>query len=208
MIYSEFDLKNIPRIVDLVETMWAPPEAEKSFRRLYAEFVVQSNISEYEYSIQGLKEKAEVAEENPFAAAAFATKKHFDSEKKQLDKWFNEATCNGKNLTEEQKNSFKLSRTFLDLMDSRVYELMEKDDIKLALFVSLKKGCGNPLLERFKADLAGQGFKNMYLWTDCECNYEWYFKHGFELVEKAVYEPFSSPQEPYYTFVFRQNLVK
>ena len=207
MIYSEFDLKNIPRIVDLVETMWAPPEAEKSFRRLYAEFVVQSNISDYEYSIQGELENPGAVNENPFVSAAFATKKHHSAEKPQLDKWFSAAFCNGKNLTEKQKHSFELSRAFLDLMDSKVYDLMDEDDIKLALFVSLRKGFGSVLLETFKADLRKRGYKNMYLWTDCECNYDWYFKHDFELVEKSVYEPFCGKNEPYYTFVFRQKLV-
>ena len=207
MNYSEFDLKNIPRIVDLVENMWAPPEAERSFRRFYAEYVIQSNISEYEYSIQGLQENCDDLNGNPFAAAAFATKKHHSSEKKGLDKWFAAACSQEKNLTDSQIYSFKLSRTFLDLMDSRVYSLMNEDDIKLALFVSLKKGCGAPLLEVFKRELASRGYKNMYLWTDCECNYDWYFKHGFELVEKELYQPFSRPDEPYYTFVFRQKLL-
>ena len=200
MLYSDFDSKNIPKIVDLVENMWAPPEAEKAFRRLYAEYVVRSNICGFEYSIQGKSD-------SHFLSAAFACKKHEDSEKKALDDWFNAVTGNGKKLTEEQKNSFKLSRTFLDLMDERVYRLMNDDDIKLALFVSLEKGAGYPLLQEFMTRLKDKGYKNMYLWTDRECNYDWYFRRGFELVEKSIYEPFSRENAPYDTFVFRKKLI-
>ena len=51
-----------------------------------------------------------------------------------------------------------------------------------------------------------KGFKTMYLWTDCECNVEWYAIRGYELVEEGTFEPFSTPEEPYKTYIFKKPL--
>ena len=88
-------------------------------------------------------------------------------------------------------------------MDSRVHHLMTKDDIKLSLFVGLKKGSGKILFEEIWQKIKNDGYKNMYLWTDCECNWEWYIKNDFTLVEESVYKKFSELDgEEYKTYVF------
>jgi len=44
------------------------------------------------------------------------------------------------------------------------------------------------------------------LWTDSDCNVKWYVSHGYELVDKGVYEPFSNDDEEYKTFIFKRKI--
>ena len=201
MHYSKFDETNIPAILDVVAPDWSPPQADMDFRRLYAEYIVRHNIYSAKYSLQSTDDDGE------FTAAVFAEIKGSGAPHKQkkLNDWLLQRTDGGKSLSEEQKTAFSMSESYLNMMDEKTFFYMNDDDIKLSLFVSCRKGAGFPLLEKFKAQLKEQGYKKLYLWTDFECNYEWYFEHGYELVEKYVYEPFSS-SEPYETFIFRKTL--
>ena len=106
-----------------------------------------------------------------------------------------------------KKKSLKLCAEYLLYMDSKVHHLMTKDDIKLSLFVGLKKGSGKILFEEIWQKIKNDGYKNMYLWTDCECNWEWYIKNGFTLVEESVYKKFSELDgEEYKTYVFKKAI--
>ena len=201
MDFSPFEDKNISHILDLVAPDWSPPDADMAFKRFYAEYTVRHNIWDSIYSLQATDE------DGRFLAAAFAAPANATEGLEKADKWVLEQTDGGKNLTEEMKTSFKISKSYLGMMDDKTSALMKEGDIKLVLFVSCEKGAGFPLLEKFKEELRSRGYKNMYLWTDHDCNYDWYFRRGYELVEKGEYEPFSRPDEPYYTFVFRQKLI-
>ena len=91
-------------------------------------------------------------------------------------------------------------------MDEKTRAFMNDDDIQLTLYVSRKKGCGSKLLNELCEKLKAQGWKNLYLWTDCECNWQWYTDHGYELLSADVYKPFSSDNEDYLTYIFRKKL--
>ena len=201
--FSTFDKTNISHILDVVTPDWSPSQFDMNFRRLYAESIVRHNINSAKFSIQSIDDDKE------FLAAAFAEVKDNQSANRtqKTDEWFLQRTNSGRTLTEEQKTAFGMSEAYLNLMDRKTFSYMNEDDIKLSLFVSCSKGAGFPLLERFKIQLKKTGFRTMYLWTDCECNYDWYFRRGFELVEKTVYKPFSG-SEPYETFIFRQSLAE
>ena len=200
-IFSEFDQANIPHILDVVAADWSPPQADMAFKRFYAEYTVRHNIWDAKYSLQATDD------EGHFLVACFSAERGAKEGLEKADKWILDQTDGGKLLTEEKKNSFAVSRSYLSMMDKKTAALMNDDDIKLVLFVSCQKGAGFPLLEKFKAELKAHGYKNMYLWTDSDCNYDWYFRRGYELVEKGIYEPFSGENEPYCTFVFRQKLL-
>ena len=51
-----------------------------------------------------------------------------------------------------------------------------------------------------------QGFKNLFLWTDSDCNVGWYVSHGYELADEGTYAPFSTETEEYKTFIFKKKL--
>ena len=91
-------------------------------------------------------------------------------------------------------------------MDEKTFSFMNADDVKLCLFISLEKGWGTTILREAQKYFVEAGFKNLYLWTDGECNVDWYFKNGFELVLEEEYSEFSLPEKPYLTYVFRKKL--
>ena len=202
MIYSAFDDANIPHILDLVAPDWSPPDADMAFKRFYAEYTVRHNIWDSIFSLQVTDDQGR------FLAAAFAAPANATEGLEKADKWVLDQTDGGKLLSKEKKKSFKVSKSYLGMMDDKVSAMMKDDDIKLVLFVSCQKGAGFPLMEKFQDELRARGYKNMYLWTDSDCNFDWYFRRGYELVERGIYEPFCGENEPYETFVFRQSLLK
>ena len=100
----------------------------------------------------------------------------------------------------------RLSTEYIDIMDERTRSLMKESDIQMTLFVSRKSGAGSILLESVLERLRGEGWKNLFLWTDCDCNWEWYVRHGFSLLSKEEYERFSEGDDKYWTYIFKRGI--
>lgn len=195
MQLEKFDFNNMNFLVDRVKDLWSAPDSEDSFRRIYAEQVIRMDMHENNYQFQ-------ICENNELRAIACASRK---GDKVSSENWWN---AQYEKLSSEQQFSFKLSREYLSMMDKKAYSFMGENDIKLDLFISTKTGWGKKILEPVMEYFKQQGFKNLYLWTDCECNVDWYFDHGYELVEEDVYEPFSRENENYKTYIFKKEITK
>ena len=65
-----------------------------------------------------------------------------------------------------------MSRDYIEEMDKKTFDMMNDDDIKMTIYVSRKHGYGSKLLNELCEQLKDQGYKNLYLWTDCECDWE------------------------------------
>ncbi len=61
---------------------------------------------------------------------------------------------------------------------------MEKNSIYLGLLASEAKGAGSRLIEKLKEEARKNNVKSIYLWTDETCNYKYYEKRDFKLIEK------------------------
>ncbi len=190
-----FNEKNLPLVVDVVEPLWSPPVGDAAFKRFNVEFIVRNNISENNYHFELIDSNSE-----NFLAAAFFTRK---GDACKVEEWY-EKECT--HFPQELKKTTNMSRTYLRQMDERTLSLMQDDDIKLSLFVSRKPGAGVQLLNQLCQKLKEEGWKNLFLWTDVDCNWEWYEKHGFTLVEESSYEPFSDENEDYKTYIFKKKL--
>ena len=190
-----FDKKNLSQIVDFVKPMWSFSEWEDTFRRFYVEIILRNSFFENGLAFQ-ITDK-----ENPqkLYSAMFFQKK---SDSNDLQKWLLE---NSKKFSETQKQSVNLCAEYLEFMDSKVHSLMAQNDIKLSLFVGLEKGFGSVIFEELWNYLKNQGYKNMYLWTDCECNWKWYLKEGFSLIEEIVYEKFNDEKGEYKAYIFKKE---
>lgn len=193
MQLEKFDSKNIPQIVERVFDLWSPDYDDDNFRRTYVEMVVRHNIAANDMQFQ-------IAENGKLRAITFAEKK---DEENSIENWYQEQY---KKLSADQQIYFKNGREYLHLMDKKTFAYMNEDDVKLSLFVSLQPGYGKEILSQTMDFFRSRGYKNMFLWTDCECNVDWYFQHGYELVEENIYEPFSH-DEDYKTYVFKKELV-
>lgn len=197
--FSRFDMKNLPQVVQVVLPLWAPPSDDENFVRMDVEFIVRNNIYQPKFSFQ-LADKRR-SPENELLSAAFFTLK---DDANTAREWLSEQA---KNVTASQKVSLEMVQAYLEYMDKKALSFMNGDDIKLSLYVSRKRGMGAALLEKVLPRLAAKGYKNLYLWTDSDCNWKWYVNHGYELVSQEVYEPFSEPSREYTTFVFKKPLV-
>ncbi len=197
--FSRFDMKNLPQVVQVVLPLWAPPSDDKDFIRLDVEFIVRNNIYQPRFSFQLADKKR--SPENELLSAAFFTLK---DDANTAREWLSEQA---KNVTASQKVSLEMVQAYLEYMDKKALSFMNGDDIKLSLYVSRKRGKGAALLEKVLPRLAAKGYKNLYLWTDSDCNWKWYVNHGYELVSQEVYGPFSEPGRDYTTFVFKKPLV-
>ncbi|MBP3742178.1 MAG: hypothetical protein J6J00_04265 [Treponema sp.] len=193
-----FNMKNLPLVVDVVVPLWSPPLGDEKFKRFNVEYIVRNNISENNYRFELVESSAGGG--GKLLSAAFFTRK---GDPCAVNAWYEKASSA---FPPTLRHASDMSRTYLTLMDERTLALMNDDDIKLSLFVSREAGAGREILERTSSLLCKEGWKNLYLWTDCDCNWQWYSKHGFELVQEDSYEPFSSEQEDYKTYIYRKKL--
>lgn len=193
MQLEEFNPENIPQIVNRVFDLWSPDYDDDNFRRTYVEMVVRHNIAENDMQFQ-------LTENGKLRAITFAEKK---DEENNIENWYQDQY---KKLSADQQIYFKNGREYLHMMDRKTFGYMNEDDVKLSLFVSLQAGYGKEILSQAMEFFRSRGYKNMFLWTDCECNVDWYFQHGYELVDESIYEPFSY-DEDYKTYVFKKELV-
>ena len=196
---SRFDMKNLPQVVQVVLPLWAPPSDDKDFIRLDVEFIVRNNIYQPRLSFQLADKKR--SPDNELLSAAFFTLK---DDANTARAWLEE---NSRDCSDSQKASLEMVKAYLEYMDKKALSFMNADDIKLSLYVSRKRGMGAALLEKLLPRLAAKGYKNLYLWTDSDCNWKWYVKHGYLLVSQEVYAPFSGPGRDYTTFVFKKPLA-
>ncbi len=194
MRIEPFNMNNLPLVVDLVEPLWSPPVGDAAFKRFNVEFIVRNNISENDYHYELTDD------EGNFLAAAFFTRK---GDPCTVEGWY---ARESERFPEALKNASGMSRTYLRLMDERTLSLMDDGDIKLSLFVSRKPGAGHLILEHMYERLKAEGWKRIFLWTDCDCNWQWYGRHGFLLVQEDSYEPFSNENEDYKTYIFKRAL--
>ena len=193
---ESFNRNNLPLLVDVVEHMWCPSVGNDEFKRFDVEYIVRNNLSENDYNFQLVDESAQG---EILAAAFFARKGDFSI----VEDWFARESLR---FPEEWRTACDMSKTYLTMMDERALNLMNEDDIKLSFFASRKPGAGSIILDKTCEKLRAEGWKNLYLWTDCDCNWQWYFKHGFTLLQEDIYEPFSDEHLDYKTWIFKRKL--
>ena len=192
-ILQPFDDKNIPLLVKAVTPSWSMVNWENSFRDVDIEFIIRNGIFYNQFALQ-------LQNENELLAVAFVEKQN------ETNDALNWLQNNKKELTENEEKGLNLVVQYLQEMDSRVHDFMTKDDVKLSLFISLKSGYGEKIFQKLKILLKKKNYKSLYLWTDSDCNYNWYPKHGFSLVEERPYSQFSTEETDFKTYIFKIDL--
>lgn len=195
-----FEIKYMDSLVDRVLPLWKVDGESLKFNRLYVEMIIRTNMHLNELQF-------EMTDGDLLKAIAFsAEKKDFLERESSLfsgeTDWFLHTL---KLLSARQQDIFTNGRKYLLQMEENTFSLMKEGDIKLCLFVSLEKGWGQKILDETFALYRKLGFKRVFLWTDCECNVDWYFTNGFELVSQEEYPPFSKPESKYMTYIFKKN---
>lgn len=83
-------------------------------------------------------------------------------------------------LSSNQAEIFNNTVDYLNKFDALLSSHMTQSDMKVALFVSGKKGCGRMLLDHYMQVCNNDSIERLFLWTDSTCNYQYYPKNGFE----------------------------
>ena len=192
-ILQPFDDKNIPLLVKAVTPSWSMVNWENSFRDVDIEFIIRNGIFYNQFALQLQNDKE-------LLAVAFVEKQN------ETNDALNWLQNNKKELTENEEKGLNLVVQYLQEMDSRVHDFMTKDDVKLSLFISLKSGYGEKIFQKLKTLLKKKNYKSLYLWTDSDCNYNWYPKHGFSLVEERPFSLFSTEETDFKTYIFKIDL--
>lgn len=205
MNVEPFDSNYIQELVSWVRPLWSmvdwkrsvsAVDGEKSLSTvdLDVEFIVRHNIFHNEFALQ-------LVEGERVLAVAFAARKNEENEALQ---WLAERV---QVLTEEEVAGMRQVVDYLEDMDRRTCRHMGDGDIRLTLFASGSPGGGGLILAELEERLRRCGFTSLYLWTDSDCNHQWYPRHGFTLVEEAPNETFSTPQRQFMTYIFRKVLT-
>ena len=188
-----FDEKYLQDIVRWVKPLWTMVDWREGFKSLDVEFIVRHNIFKNDFAFQ-------LTDGHNLLAVAFAAKR---TEENDAAQWLSSQL---EELTVEEKSSLQLVADYLEEMDKRTCSFMAESDIRLTLFASSVAGFGGKILRELEKLLKTRGFKTMYLWTDSDCNHQWYPRHGFTLVESAAYETFSTAEKNFMTYIFRKEL--
>lgn len=73
---------------------------------------------------------------------------------------------------------------YVENTGKEVKKVMSDNDFMLGLFISTQKGGGKMLLSQLYKTAITKGIKNIYLWTDTTCDFDYYQKNNFTLVKQ------------------------
>ena len=241
-ILRHFDEKYIPSLVNRLLPLWNVPGESEDFNRRYVEMIIRTNmhINDMQFMMteggdscpvgelsscgvkspvyeragkddsEGSPAGGDAVTDYQLKAIAFAASKSDKSD----DAWFSRLLeCS----SSRERTIFQTGRRYLNYMEEKTFSLMKDDDVKLCLFVSLERGWGSRILSEAVKEFKARGYKNMFLWTDCECNVQWYFDNGWELLSEEEYEPFSrgtggsgektgDDRKKYMTYIFKKEI--
>lgn len=194
---EQFEEQNMPLLVERVLPLWKVSGYDEAFNRLYVEMIIRTNMHEnkMQFQMSGKNDGSS----GKLKAICFGA----EINDTRSDDWYKKTL---EFLSYEERAIFENGRRYLLGMEEKTFSFMNADDVKLCLFISLEKGWGTKILREAQKYFVEAGFKNLYLWTDGECNVDWYFKNGFELVLEEEYSEFSLPGKSYLTYVFRKKL--
>ena len=209
-ILKHFDEKYIPSLVNRLLPLWNVPGESEDFNRRYVEMIIRTNMHINDMQFMMMEKTAGKTSISELKAIAFAAAKSDESGGSWFFKFLEDASS-------RERNIFQTGRRYLNYMEEKTFSLMKKDDVKLCLFVSLARGYGSRILSEAVKEFKALGYKNMLLWTDCECNVQWYFDNGWELVNEEEYEPFSrgtggsggktgDDRKKYMTYIFKKEI--
>ncbi len=80
-----------------------------------------------------------------------------------------------------------IARNLFDYVENsgrEVKNAMDEDDLMMGLFISTQKGGGRMLLAKLIETAKERDIKNIYLWTDTTCDFDYYQKNKFTLVKE------------------------
>ena len=111
------------------------------------------------------------------------------------------------NMTKEGQQTLLTNECYLTRTDAELQSKMVPNSAKLSFFISQKPGYGTTVLNVLIERLRERGIEWLYLWTDCTCNWQYYPKHGYELIGQGIVPEFSTANEDYVYRMYRIRII-
>lgn len=109
-------------------------------------------------------------------------------------------------MTKEEQQTLLTNERYLMRTDAELQSKMVPNSAKLSFFISQKPGYGSPVLNALIERLRERGIEWLYLWTDYNCNWQYYPKHGYEQIGQGIVPEFSTADENYNYMFFRKKI--
>ncbi len=110
-------------------------------------------------------------------------------------------------MSPQERMMLERLNEYMEEADRNTLAEMSDSDVKLSLFISLKKGCGRELLDTITQEFRKLGFKRMFLWTDTSCDHEYYPAHGFTLATEYRDRHYSTDEADYMTYIYWKQIL-
>lgn len=193
MSIEPFDQNNIDAVEKMVTAVWGHPDKRPEYDHAFCGHLTRYSYYDPELSFQ-------IADKDGIQGVCWA---YVPGESNDADAWLEKVATI---LTDDERNGAYANVEYLKSTDALIGKLLGPKDVKLSFFIARKKGCGSLLLEHMERVLAQRGYKNLFLWTDTSCNWQFYPKHGFEMVYSEKNELYSTPEKDYRVMFFRKPI--
>lgn len=171
---QDFTANHIENVVDLVSLLWHNPQEDRPAK-------LQSLLNQYiiRYYFIPRSNFNLVASEGGKICACLMAAKVKDVKNHSADEW-----VGGRLTTAADLACLSEIKAGLDAMRDVEHQHAKENEAALLFFGSTRKGAGKLLMSEFEKRCKEQGVSSMILWTDERCDYDYYYKKGFEEVLK------------------------
>lgn len=192
---QKFSADNLKEVAELIKSLWNNSESDmpEQLLSLYNEYVLRYYFVEKSpFNLVAIKDDKIVA---CLLAANAKDIKH-----NLADDWIKQYLTDKETI--EYYNNFK---KYIDSMRDAEHLYAKDNEAVLLFFGSAYKGAGKFLMNELEKRCKEQGVNSMLLWTDESCNYNYYYKKGFEEVLKTPSKVEFDGKYPM-TWIFRKPI--
>lgn len=172
MIVRNFKNRDIEEASQITHLVWGDLYAKESKK-------LQQIIYDFTLEYYYLNETFSFAlDENGLKGFVFA------ASKKDKNESINTFKTRINTLNEKDKITALNLLDYVESTGNEVKSVMSEDDLMMGLFISTQKGGGKMLLSKLVESACKNGVKNIYLWTDTTCDFDYYQKNNFTPVKE------------------------
>ena len=195
MLIKPFDMANIDIVVTMLAKMWENDIAHGiEHNTEFLREVVLNMFFDPQLALQACDD------DGTMQAVAFARMKDGVNVSEQ---WVEVFLVD----KDEEERKYVLEATFYLLRTERdLLNLMGENSAKFSFLVSNKRGYAKALQEKLMQMLIDRGVQWTYHITDSTCSWQYFDNHGYERVHEELVERFSTPNQPYYCYMYRKRI--
>lgn len=196
MVIKQFTQDRIGHVAKMAARVWGKEQGAHSSEvaRIFCQHLTR-------YSLYSVDLAFQAEDEDGLQAIAFAW---LPGDTNDAALWLRSQFPN---MTKEGQQTLLTNECYLTRTDAELQSKMVPNSAKLSFFISQKPGYGTPVLNVLIERLRVRGIEWLYLWTDCTCNWQYYPKHGYELIGQGIAPEFSTANEDYVYRMYRKRII-